>query len=833
MEFLQIKGNLAGLTDDQVQHSRSVYGENKIIKTKINYLWYTVKNILKEPMLVLLATASVLYFTHGNLAEGIFLLAAIVLVFSISQYQEARSKNALDALRKLTQPKCKVVRNAKISEIQTEELVIGDLIVVEEGSLIPADATIIQSNDFTVDESILTGESASVEKDEDSEKNIVYRGTLVVSGLAICKVTAIGIKTKAGLIEKSLDELKKGKSPLQIKIDSFVKRMAGAGLAIFCIIWTINIFQTRSVVDSLLNALTLAMSILPEEIPVAFTTFMALGAWRLMKLGIIVKETKTVETLGSATTICIDKTGTITKNEMSLAKVYASEQDKIFETNATEITDVVTAGMWASEPIPFDAMEKALHNSYEKICKNDERQNYTLVKEYPLGGKPPIMTHIFQSKNGNKIIAAKGAPEAILRQSKLPDSERQRLKPILDDLMSEGYRVLGVGVVSDLKNYPEKQGEFEFQFKGFLAFYDPAKENIKHVLQQFYNAGIKVKIITGDNEKTTSTIAREIRLQGGDKTITGDLLMLQDENELSETVKNTNIFARMFPEAKLRVIQALKKQGEIVAMTGDGVNDGPALKAANIGIAMGQKGSEIAKQASALVLADDDLARMVDAIAAGRKIYTNLKKAIQYIVSIHIPIILIVLVPLLLGWIYPVIFSPVHVIFLELIMGPTCSIIYENEPMENDAMQKKPRIFAKTFFNFKELSISILQGLMITAGLFVIYWVAVTQNKNLPVTTSMVFITLITANITLTLVNRSFLYSLATTIRYRNNLIPLIILITILLVTTIFAVPMLRDFFRFGTPTAVEILVSVLAGFCSVIWFEAFKFSRRIRQALA
>lgn len=830
----KVNTDLAGLSPKGVLSSRAIHGENKIDIAKKHPILTAIKNAIKEPMLILLAAASTLYFIHGDLAEGIFLLVAIILVSSISFYQESRSRSALEALKKLTQPKSKVIRNNKVDEIRREELVVGDLIIIEEGSLIPADATIIQSNDFAVNESVLTGESLPIEKNETPGINTVYQGTLVVSGLAICKVTSIGIHTKVGQIGKSIEELTVSRSPLQLQIDSFVKKMAGVGILIFLIIWIINIYQTKLIVESLLNSLTLAMSILPEEIPVAFATFMALGAWRLMQLGIIVKETRTVETLGGATVICIDKTGTITKNEMALDKIYVFDKNRIFtKADSADIEDVVTVAMWASEPIPFDPMEKSLHQAYGEICRQDLRPGYKLVKEYPLGGKPPFMTHVFENEQGIRIVAAKGAPEAIIDHSTLSPSDREIVSNALKKLASEGYRVLAVGLAPAVDNYPATQDEFRFVFKGLVAFYDPPKENIKAVLSKFYKAGIKVKIITGDNSITTTTIASQIDFAGAEKSIVGDQLVSMSEQEVKKAVADNNVFARMFPDAKLRVIQSLKDQSEIVAMTGDGVNDGPALKAANIGIAMGQKGSEIAKEASAIVLADDNLERMVDAIAMGRKIYDNLKKAIQYIISIHIPIILIVFLPLVLGWIYPAVFSPVHVIFLELIMGPTCSIIYENEPMEQNAMERKPRVFTRTFFNIRELSTSAFQGLMITAGLVAIYWYALNNQNDLHTTTSMVFLTLISANITLTLVNRSFYYSIATTIRYKNNLIPVVIAVTVLLVMIIFLVSPLRNFFRFGIPGQKEVVASIVAGFIAVIWFEVFKFFKRAIKPIA
>jgi Ca2+-transporting ATPase len=630
------------------------------------------------------------------------------------------------------------------------------------------------------------------------------------------------------LIGKSIEQIKEGSTPLQRQITSFVKRMATIGIMVFVAIWGINIYKTRLIIESLLNSLTLAMSILPEEIPVAFATFMALGAWRMMQLGVIVKDIKTVETLGSATIICVDKTGTITKNVMSLDRIYVHATRQVHGRHElNDIADVVTAGMWASEPIPFDPMEKELHGVYSELCEKDLRPFYKILKEYPLGGKPPLMTHVFRNESGHTLVAAKGAPEAILAQSELDNEEKDAVTREMLALSSKGYRVLGVGLANNKEVFPDKQSEFVFTFLGLLAFFDPPKENIKDVLSKFYDAGIRVKIITGDNLNTTCTIADQIGFRGIEKNITGDKLMDLDEADLDRTVREVNIFARMFPEAKLRVIEVLRRGLEIVAMTGDGVNDGPALKAANIGVAMGRKGSEIAKLASALILVEDDLARMVDAVAMGRKIYTNLKKAIQYIISIHIPIILIVFLPLLFGWLYPAVFTPVHVIFLELVMGPTCSVIYENEPLEQNTMKQPPRKFTTTFFSFHELSTSIIQGLVITVGLLIVYGYSIAHEFSLPMTSAAVFIALIAANITLTLVNRSFYYSIFTTLLYHNYLIPLVILATALIVLTIFLLPPLRVFFSFAMPPIDGLIVAIVSGFISSIWFEIFKAVKR------
>ncbi|MCX6295386.1 MAG: cation-translocating P-type ATPase, partial [Bacteroidetes bacterium] len=606
------------------------------------------------------------------------------------------------------------------------------------------------------------------------------------------------------------------------------------GAIVFIIVWAINYFKSYDILDSLLKALTLAMSILPEEIPVAFTTFMALGSWRLMKMGIIVKQMKTVETLGSSTIICVDKTGTITENKMSLAKLFVLKTNNIFQLDSglnEDEKELLKIAMWASEPIPFDPMEVALHNAYAEAISSDERAQFKIIHEYPLGGKPPMMTHIFENRLGERIIAAKGAPEAMIKVSNLTKSDKQKIDDAIKIFSDDGYRILGVGEADFIgENFPESQQEFQFNFKGIIAFYDPPKKNIISVLENFYKAGIVVKIITGDNAHTTATIAKQINFKGSDKNISGDELMQLQGEELHDRVIETNVFTRMFPEAKLKIINAIKRKNEIVAMTGDGVNDGPALKAAHIGIAMGKKGTEIAKEAASLILLEDDLSKMVDAVAMGRRIYSNLKKAIRYIISIHIPIILTVFIPLALGWIYPNIFSPIHVIFLELIMGPTCSIIYENEPMEKNTMEQAPRPFTNTFFNWKELSISILQGLMITVGTLLSYQYAVHQGYNEALTRTMVFTVLISSNILLTFVNRSFYYSIFTTMKYKNNLVLLIIGITIAISAILLYVKPLTIFFEFQQLNLYQLLISIGIGFLFVIWYEIIKWVMRMNS---
>jgi Ca2+-transporting ATPase len=823
---------LEGLTDSEAEQSRQQFGANINRQKTENTLLKSLKDIVTEPMFLLLLATAAIYFILGEIPEALFMTAAILLVSAISFYQDTRSRNALKALQELNAPRASVIRNGMIVSLDTAEIVPGDLVLAVEGQLVPADGRIIQSADFSVNESMLTGESFSVYKSPLDVLPLAYQGTQVVSGQAVLQVTATGNMTRLGKISESLLEIGEEKTPLQKQIGDFVRKMAAWGILIFIIVWLVNYFNSGNIFDSLLKGLTLAMSVLPEEIPVAFSTFMALGAWRLMRLGIIVKNTRTVETLGAATVICTDKTGTITENRMELARLTVTENCIMLDRPAM-YTDpraayLVRISMFASESVPFDPMEIAIHEAYALTHTVDERTSYRMIHEYPLDGRPPMMTHIFLSERTGKIIAAKGAPEAILTSSLLTDETKERILAEAELMAKEGFRILAVGE-SDFTGevYPKNQQDLRFRFLGLLAFYDPPKPNISSVFEKFYRAGIDVKIITGDHAVTTEAIARQAGLKNPDVSIHADSLINLSDKELDETINRTTIFTRMFPEAKLRIINALKRSGNIVAMTGDGVNDAPALKAAHIGIAMGKRGSALARSTASLVLTDDDFSKMVDAIAMGRRIYSNLKKAIQYIISIHIPIILTVFIPLILGWIYPNIFTPVHVIFLELIMGPTCSIIYENEPLEANSMNLPPRKMTHTFLSWDELSVSIWQGMIIAAGTLATYQLAVLKGCTEGQTRALVFVSLVTANISLTLVNRSFYFSVLKTIIYKNWMLRGIILLTMLILGLMLSVPELRNFFRFEWSNWSLFGQAVGIGILSVLWFEIYKWKKR------
>lgn len=818
----------AGLTPAEVLQQRKRFGPNKLTDNASNRTWQILRGIVTEPMFVLLVVTAGVYMVIGSYQEGFTMLGAIVIVAGISLYQEARSDKALRALQQLSQPLAHVRRAGELVDVRAEDVVVEDVLLVSEGEQVVADGLVLEAHDAQADESFLTGESLPVDKAADG-KQAVYLGSTLTSGAVWARVTAVGSQTRLGKIGGLMQEVKPEQTPLQRQIAVFVRRMALVGIVAFVLVFGYNWWESGSLVHGLLHGLALAMAVLPEEIPVALSTFMALGAWRLMKQGILTKQPQTVEALGSATVIGVDKTGTLTQNRMTLTRAYCPGDTAPWKIQPGMVLTpaqarLLATAMWASEPQPFDPMEKALHEAYAKFSSVDERPRFQLVHEYPLGGHPPMMTHVFAAADGRKIIACKGAPEGIKALSHLSTAEQQATQQALETLTATGLRVLGVAWSEFAgQEYPEQQQDFSWQFAGLVGFSDPPKENITQVLEQFYQAGIQVKIITGDNAVTAAAIARQIGFRHPEPVLTGAEVMALDDNALTQRVKQVGLYARMFPEAKLRVINALKANGEVTAMTGDGVNDGPALKAAHIGIAMGHRGTELARQAASLVLLDDDLSRMVTAIGFGRRIYDNLKKAVQYIISIHIPLILTVLVPSLLAWKYPALFGPVHVIFLELLMGPTCSIVFENEPMEAGTMLEKPRPASDTFLSFRELGLSIVQGSVVAAGVLGVYFYSLQVAHSETLTRTLVFTTLVLANMGLTLVSRSRHLTVLTTLRYRNLLVPLALGITLMLLVLCLAFSPMQHLFQLQPLTLRQLAICGAVALVSVGWFEVYK----------
>ncbi|MBD2716886.1 cation-translocating P-type ATPase [Hymenobacter sp. BT646] len=816
-----------GLTDEAVAASRAAHGRNVLTAAAHSGLLATLREVVTEPMFLLLLAACAVYSALGEGAEAMTLGVALLAVAGISVYQEIRSDRALSALRQLTQPRAQVRRNGVVGPVPVEDLVVGDAVLVAEGSRLPADGTVTEPNDFSVDEAILTGEAVAVTK---AVGDPVFAGTSTASGSAWLTVTAVGATTKLGRIGQSMEGIVTEKTPLQLQVSRFVLRMAWVGAGAFALVWGINYAHSGNWVTALLFGLTLAMSILPEEIPVAFSSFMALGAARLSRLGVLTKQPQTVESLGSATVICADKTGTLTQESMRVRQLYDGAAARLVPVPgplAPTAASVLAYARWASETEPFDAMEKAIVDAYATADPAGAASPAPMLHEYSLGGTPPMMTHVRQV-NGATLVAGKGAVEHILAVCRPLPAVAAEIRRVAQELSGQGYRVLGVARAAAAgAGFPAEQDDFAWEFLGLVALENPPKANAAAVIQDFLAAGIKVKMITGDFPETAQAIARQVGLPGADTLLTGQQVMALSEAALQQQAPGTAVFARMFPEAKLKVVEALKATGEVVAMTGDGVNDGPALKAAHIGVAMGRRGTEVARRAASLVLVEDDLAGMVTAIAQGRRIYQNFKKAVFYVVSIHIPIVLTVAVPLLAGWPLANLFAPVHIIFLELVMGPTCSIAFENEPAEAGQMRQPPRPLTATFLGRAELGRSLVQGLGIAAAVLGVYYVAMRQGAPVPVVRTLTFATLVFSNLFLTLVNRSFTQSVFQTLRVPNRILWLMLGLTLALLLTTLLLPAAQRLFGFAPVPLAALGWCALAALVGAGWIEGYKALRR------
>jgi P-type Ca2+ transporter type 2C len=825
MEVLQSQGEMIGLKQQEIIPLQKQFGKNIFQIDRNNGFFQMVWNILREPMFIMLIIACALYFILGEVKEGSLMLAAMIFVGAISVYQEVKSSKALTALNKYTQPKITAVRDGKKIIILSEDLVPGDVISLEEGDLIPADAVLINSNDLSANESIITGESLPVYKNPEQEQNQLFQGSTINSGKGFAKITTIGNMTALGKLGKSLTSIVATKTLLQKQIGNFVKIMAASGFLVFGLIWLVNYLHSGDVIQSLLLGLTIAMSVIPEEIPVAFSSFMALGAFHMAKLGIVTRQPLTIENLGAVSVICLDKTGTITENKMEVNSMYDFDHnltEEVKDDVPVQSLQLLRIARLASEREPFDAMEIAIVNAYERNNRNSNDPT-NIVHEYPLGGQPPMMTHIYEYE-GRSLISGKGAPERIVRICKLELAETDRIQNVIGSMASKGLRVLGVCSADFTgKEYPAEQDNFDWHFEGLIALYDPPKKGVKNEFDKWYAAGIKVKLITGDYKETALHIAKQVGMRLTDMVLTGDQLMAMSPAELKPATRETTVFARMFPEAKLKIIEALKENGETVCMLGDGVNDGPALKSANIGIAMGGKGTEIAREASDLILTDDRLEKVTEAIRQGRKIYFNLKKAIRYIISIHVPIIVTASVPLLLGWSYPNIFTPIHIIFLELIMGPTCSIFFEREPVEAAIMTLPPRARSKFMFTGNELQLSLSQGAVIAIGTLSLYYYFMKRNFPIEYVRTIVFTTIIISNVFLTFVNRSFQETLFKTSKYKNDLVPYIIGASLIFITSICFIPIVQQLFELMQIHFEDFFLCLVVSLIATMWFEVYK----------
>lgn len=840
----KITPELQGLTQKEVKHKLETEGYNELQGgTSKNFLSIML-GVVKEPMFLLLVACGTLYMILGDIEEGIMLLGFVFVVMGIEFYQERKSEKALEALKDLASPRALVIREGIEVRIPGREVVCGDILVLQEGDRVPADATVIKGISLLVDESLLTGESVPVRKHDWNGENdtiqpggddlpFVYSGSMVVQGNGIARVTHTGMNTQIGKIGKALEEVEENPTKLKVEIGKLVKRLTITG-AILCIsVIAIYTITRGDLLQGFLAGITLAMAMLPEEFPVVLTIFMAIGAWRISKKSVLTRRPSAIETLGSATILCTDKTGTLTENKMVVAQLYNKQQfwaSKNSQEFPEEYHDIIEYGILSSQTNPFDPMEKAINQIGQTFLQNTEHihNNWDMIKEYALSRELLAMSRVFLNKeNDYKIIAAKGAPEAIFDLCHLSPGEISNYSGAVQKMASEGLRVLGVAKSNINGNtLPEVQHDFNFEFIGLIGLSDPIRPQVPAAVKECHKAGIRVIMITGDYPVTAQNIAREIGLTNYTNCITGQELSTMSEAELSLKIKTTDVFARVIPEQKLKIVNALKRNNEIVAMTGDGVNDAPALKSANIGIAMGEKGTDVAREASALVLMDDNFGSIVGAIKMGRRIFDNLQKALGYIFAIHVPIAGLSLIPVFFAD-FPLILWPVHVVFMELIIDPACSIIFEAEGAERSVMSRPPRKIDEPFFGAKKILIGCFQGVCILIATLALYFVTLDLGYNTGAVRAMTFVALIVANIFTILTNRSWNESIFTILKTPNPTVKWVAGGAILFITLILNIPFLQRLFQFSPISLWEAMIAALVGMSTIIWFELYKHFRK------
>ena len=832
--------NMIGLSEHEAAQRLKEEGCNELPSTKKRSLFAIAFGVVREPMFLLLVACGTIYLFMGDVEEALMLLGFVFVVMGITLYQERKTERALEALRDLSSPRALVIRDGEQRRIAGREVVRGDILVLNEGDRVPADAVLLSCLNFSVDESLLTGESVPVRKvaaegilemsrPGGDDLPFVYSSTLVVQGRGIAQVKSTGINTEIGRIGKALRTVEQGETLLQRETGRLVRNLAIVGLSLCALVVVIYGFIRSDWLNGLLAGITLAMATLPEELPVVLTIFLALGAWRISQKQVLTRRVPTIETLGSATVLCVDKTGTLTLNRMSVSKLFARGEFLDLRHSKGVMPEIfhefVEFSILASQIDPFDPMEKALKDLGEQHLAQTEHlhQNWTLVQEYPLSKELLSLSRVWKSPGDTAyVIAAKGAPEAIAELCHFDGAQTQDLTRNISTMAQEGLRVLGVAKAGFKETaLPTEQHNFKFEFLGLIGLADPVRPTVPEAVRECYTAGIRVVMITGDYPGTAQNIARQIGLFPSDQFMTGPELDAVDESELQKRIKTVNIFARVVPEQKLRLVNAFKANGEIVAMTGDGVNDAPALKSAHIGIAMGGRGTDVARESSALVLLDDDFSSIVQTIKMGRRIFDNIKKAIAYIFAIHVPIAGMSLIPVLLNW--PLVLLPVHIVFLELIIDPACSVVFEAESEETNVMKRPPRSSTEPLFSRRTLAVSLLQGVSVLLIVLAVFSISLYRGQGELEARALTFTTLIIANLGLIMTNRSWSRTILRTLHSPNKALWWVLGGAAIFLGLVLYVPFLRNLFRFSTLHLIDLSICLAAGLVSIMWFEALK----------
>jgi Ca2+-transporting ATPase len=835
---------LAGLSSAEVESRLASEGPNELPSARPRNLAQQIWAVLREPMLLLLVSAGTVNFLLAEPIEGSILMLSVVIVIAISTYQTRKTENALAALRDLSSPRALVVRDGRQMRIAGRDVVRGDLVLLAEGDRVPADASLVDAVNLSVDESTLTGESVPVRKTAartaaevgalgppgGDATPWVFSGTLVVKGHGIAQVNATGSHTELGRIGTALRTITSERTPLQREVDRLVRVVAVLGLGAAAAVVVAYGLTRDDWLEGLLAGIATAMAMLPEEFPVVLTLFLALGAWRMSQRHVLTRRSAVIETLGSATAVCVDKTGTLTMNSMTVRELIAD--GAVYRVDDRPLPEpfhaLVEFAVLASPVDPFDPTDRAFRELGERCLADTEHlhRDWHLVREYPLSERLLALSHVWRSPGGGDyVVAAKGAPEAIIDLCHLGARERDAVMAQVATATADGLRVLAVARAEfrRAEGLPADQHDFAFEYLGLAGLHDPVRPGVPAAVAECLQAGVRVIMITGDYAGTALAVAREIGIDDEAGCITGPELDAMTDDELARRIRSVSVFARMVPEQKLRLIAALRANREVVAMTGDGVNDAPALRAADIGIAMGGRGTDVAREAADLVITDDDFTSIAGGIRQGRGIFDNLRKAMSYIIAVHVPIFGLSLVPLAVtDW--PLVLLPVQIAFLELIIDPACSIVFESEAMDPQVMDRSPRGRGTPMFDRRGLTLAASQGAGVLSAVLAVYLWGVLGDHADDTVRSVTFATLVAGNLALLLVNRSWRLSIWRSFRERRNpTLKWILGAAGLVLFVLMTVPALRDAFGFGPMSAAEWVTAVAAGFGSVLWFELYK----------